>query len=155
MADKPNLQQAIAEIGNMQRAYRAFGDASNAMAVLTNLDAVQRELTESVKALTAERDKLQADIKTAKDDAERMRQKGRETLATAEAKAAKLLAEAQAHADESVAAAQKSVASLNAKYAAMVSKASDSAKAVEAAERRLADLGPAVERAERIAAAVV
>jgi len=157
MADKPkpNLQQAIAEIGNMQRVFRAFGEADNALAVLSNMDTVRGELEKANAAAKAELGKASADVEAAKGEAKALRDEAAAVRATATKDATKTVADAaekERKATESVKAIQSAH---DERMVELMAQEETLRASVEKLTARLAELGPAVERAERIAAAVV
>jgi predicted nuclease with TOPRIM domain len=155
MSDTPNIAQAREEIGNMARAFRAFKDAENALSVLAAYDNLAQERLAAADAATM-----------AKDDALRDLAVAQEQLAAAKAN----LAETQEAERQAIANADAEIASkkqdakdeldnaLTEHKSAMqilVDQIATYTPQVAALQARLNELQPQVERAERIAAAVV
>jgi chromosome segregation ATPase len=152
--DTPNVAAAAAEIKNMQRAFRAFGEADNIIAVLENLDQIAKERQAAADAATAKMLDAQGELTKAISDTDAAKQEAKDIRATAKEKAAGIVEAAQAKADTTTTTIGEAQEKARKDIAELTEYKAELDAAVAAMKARLEELRPTVERAERIAAAV-
>jgi ABC-type transporter Mla subunit MlaD len=111
--EKPNLQQAASEIGNMVRAFRAFSEAQNALDTLANYEQVARESKDSANAARGELVAASASLEKAKAEAADAKDSAKSMLANAKDKAAAIVGDAEAKTAAMVAEVQSKINELN------------------------------------------
>lgn len=117
MAD--NFKAAKEEIARMARAYKAFEEADNALAVIEGYDQNVKELTGAIENSKAELADSQLQVTKGKKALADLKVQGEDIIAQAQAKAENLINDATKDALKKTGDAQKALDALNNKRAAV------------------------------------
>jgi len=156
--DKPNVQQAIAEIGNMVKVFRAFENAQNVLGALATAEAQTKEITSGLEKqrveYAAETKKLAESLSRAKVELEVVRAAADQLMADAKRTAGEMVAEATTRTKALTDKGAKALKAAENARDTVLAEQEELMKDVHQLQKEFARLEPVVEHARKIVEAV-